>query len=64
MNVFREEADSGEGEESPWLLQGEKRDPRYDDVKLSAPGTSRVTFLWFVLNTISDASDILIVCIQ
>ncbi|KAM9683684.1 LOW QUALITY PROTEIN: antigen WC1.1-like [Dama dama] len=44
LNVFREEADPGEGEESTWLLQGEKRDPGYD-FKLSAPGTSRVTFL-------------------
>ena len=44
MNVFREEADSGEGEESPWLLQGEKGDPGYDDVELSALGASTVTF--------------------
>ncbi|XFG00739.1 hypothetical protein AB1E19_004363 [Capra hircus] len=44
LNVFREEADPGEGEESPWLLQGEKGDPGYDDVELSALGTSTVTF--------------------
>ena len=36
LKVFREEADPGEGEESPWLLQGEKRDPGYSDFKLSA----------------------------
>ncbi|KAB0386401.1 hypothetical protein FD755_001357 [Muntiacus reevesi] len=45
LNVFREEADPGEGEESTWLLQREKRDTGYDDFKLSAPGTSSVTFL-------------------
>ncbi|XDC54091.1 hypothetical protein R6Z07M_005273 [Ovis aries] len=44
LNIFREEADPGEGEESPWLLQGEKGDPGYDDVELSALGTSTVTF--------------------
>ncbi|KAM7243866.1 hypothetical protein CapIbe_004474 [Capra ibex] len=44
LNVFREEADPGEGEESPWLLQGEKGYPGYDDVELSALGTSTVTF--------------------
>ncbi|XP_043296226.1 antigen WC1.1-like [Cervus canadensis] len=42
--IFGEEADPGEGEESPWLLQGNKGDPGYDDVELSAPGTSTVTF--------------------
>ncbi|XP_055445182.1 antigen WC1.1-like [Bubalus kerabau] len=42
--VFGEEADPGEGEESPWLLQGDKGDPGYDDIELSAPGTSTVTF--------------------
>ncbi|XP_040091438.1 antigen WC1.1-like, partial [Oryx dammah] len=30
--VFGEEADPGEGEESPWLLQGDKGDPGYDDI--------------------------------
>ena len=44
LNVFREEADPGEGEESPWLLQGDKGDPEYDDVELSVQGTSTVTF--------------------
>uniref|UniRef100_A0A4W2EHX2 SRCR domain-containing protein n=1 Tax=Bos indicus x Bos taurus TaxID=30522 RepID=A0A4W2EHX2_BOBOX len=44
LNVSREEANPGEGEESPWLLQGEKGDPGYDDVELSVPGTSSVTF--------------------
>ncbi|XFF78169.1 hypothetical protein AB1E18_004388 [Capra hircus] len=44
LNVFREEADPGEGEESPWLLQGEKGYLGYDDVELSALGTSTVTF--------------------
>ena len=44
--VFGEEADPGEGEESPWLLQGDKGDPGYDDIELSAPGTSTVTFPW------------------
>ncbi|XP_061274005.1 antigen WC1.1-like [Bos javanicus] len=42
--VFGEEADPGKGEESPWLLQGDKGDPGYDDIELSAPGTSTVTF--------------------
>uniref|UniRef100_A0A452EGB6 SRCR domain-containing protein n=1 Tax=Capra hircus TaxID=9925 RepID=A0A452EGB6_CAPHI len=45
LNISREEADPGEGEESPCLLQGEKGDPGYDDVELSVPGTSTVTFL-------------------
>ncbi|KAB0387624.1 hypothetical protein FD755_002580 [Muntiacus reevesi] len=44
LNVSREEANPGEGEESPWLLQGEKGDPGYDDVELSVPETSTVTF--------------------
>uniref|UniRef100_A0A8C6ECP6 SRCR domain-containing protein n=1 Tax=Moschus moschiferus TaxID=68415 RepID=A0A8C6ECP6_MOSMO len=44
LNVSREEANPGEGEESPWLLQGEKGNPEYDDVELSVPGTSIVTF--------------------
>ncbi|XP_045021218.1 antigen WC1.1 [Bubalus bubalis] len=44
LNICREEANPGEGEESPWLLQGEKGDPGYDDVELSVPGTSSVTF--------------------
>uniref|UniRef100_A0AC11B342 Uncharacterized protein n=1 Tax=Ovis aries TaxID=9940 RepID=A0AC11B342_SHEEP len=30
--IFGEEADPGEGEESPWLLQGDKGDPGYDDI--------------------------------
>ena len=42
--IFGEEADPGEGEESPWLLQGDKGDPEYDDVELSVQGTSTVTF--------------------
>ena len=42
--IFREEADPGEGEESPWLLQGNKGDPGYDDVELSVLGTSAVIF--------------------
>uniref|UniRef100_G3UBE7 Uncharacterized protein n=1 Tax=Loxodonta africana TaxID=9785 RepID=G3UBE7_LOXAF len=36
-------ADSGKGEDSPWLLKGEERDPGYDDVELSVPGTSIMT---------------------
>ena len=44
MFIFGEEADPGEGEESPWLLQGNKGDPGYDDVELSVPGTSTVSF--------------------
>ena len=32
LNISREEADPGEGEESPWLLQGDKGDPGYDDI--------------------------------
>ena len=44
MFIFGEEADPGEGEESPWLLQGNKGDPGYDDVELSVPGTSTVIF--------------------
>ncbi|KAI4576278.1 hypothetical protein MJT46_002113 [Ovis ammon polii x Ovis aries] len=44
LNVSREEANTGEGEESPWLLQGDKGDPEYDDVELSVQGTSTVTF--------------------
>nr|XP_025138505.1 antigen WC1.1-like [Bubalus bubalis] len=44
LNIFTEEADPGEGGESPWLLQGEKGDPGYDDVELSALGASTVTF--------------------
>ncbi|XP_054446813.1 antigen WC1.1-like [Pteronotus mesoamericanus] len=31
-------------EDSPWLLQGEKGDFDYDDVELSASGTSAVAF--------------------
>ena len=42
----REAAYPGEGEESLWLLQGKKGDAGYDDVELSALGTSPVTFLW------------------
>ncbi|KAM7224746.1 hypothetical protein CapIbe_024168, partial [Capra ibex] len=30
--IFGEEADPAEGEESPWLLQGDKGDPGYDDI--------------------------------
>ena len=37
-------ADPGEGEESLWLLQGKREDAGYDDVELSALGTSPVTF--------------------
>ncbi|XP_068827622.1 scavenger receptor cysteine-rich type 1 protein M130 [Capricornis sumatraensis] len=44
LNFSREVADPGEGEESPWLLQGKKGDPGYDDVELSALGTPPVTF--------------------
>ena len=44
LNVSREEVNPGEGEESPWLLQGDKGDPEYDDVELSVQGTSTVTF--------------------
>uniref|UniRef100_A0A452EQA3 Soluble scavenger receptor cysteine-rich domain-containing protein SSC5D n=1 Tax=Capra hircus TaxID=9925 RepID=A0A452EQA3_CAPHI len=44
LNFSREAADPGEGEESPWLLQGKKGDAGYDDVELSALGTSPVTF--------------------
>ncbi|KAM7243868.1 hypothetical protein CapIbe_004476 [Capra ibex] len=40
----REAAYPGEGEESLWLLQGKKGDAGYDDVELSALGTSPVTF--------------------
>ena len=46
LNFSREVADLGEGEESPWLLQGKKGDPGYDDVELSALGTPLVTFPW------------------
>ncbi|KAB0387623.1 hypothetical protein FD755_002579, partial [Muntiacus reevesi] len=42
--IFGEEADPGEGEDSPWLLQGNRGDPGYDDVELGAPGRSTVTF--------------------
>ncbi|KAM9683685.1 uncharacterized protein ACBT57_000731 [Dama dama] len=45
LNVSRGEADPGEGEESPWLLQGETGDPGYDDAELSALGTSTVTLM-------------------
>uniref|UniRef100_A0A4W2FY77 Antigen WC1.1-like n=1 Tax=Bos indicus x Bos taurus TaxID=30522 RepID=A0A4W2FY77_BOBOX len=44
LNFSREAADPGEGEESFWLLQGKKGDAGYDDVELSALGTSPVTF--------------------
>ncbi|XDA75059.1 hypothetical protein R6Z07F_005285 [Ovis aries] len=44
LNFSREAADPGEGEESLWLLQGKKGDAGYDDVELSALGTSPVTF--------------------
>ncbi|XP_039730180.1 antigen WC1.1-like [Pteropus medius] len=37
-------ANPRKGEDSPWLLQGEKENPMYDDVELSAPGTSTVAF--------------------
>ena len=46
LNFSREAADPGEGEESFWLLQGKKEDAGYDDVELSALGTSPVTFSW------------------
>ena len=46
LNFSREVADPGEGEESPWLLQGKKGDPGYDDVELSALGTHPVTSPW------------------
>ncbi|XP_065797987.1 antigen WC1.1-like [Muntiacus reevesi] len=42
--IFGGEVDPGEGEDSPWLLQGNRGDPGYDDVELGAPGTSTVTF--------------------
>nr|AEK66129.1 WC1-nd2 [Bos taurus] len=44
LNFSREVADPGEGEESFWLLQGKKGDAGYDDVELSALGTSPMTF--------------------
>uniref|UniRef100_A0A4W2DZF8 SRCR domain-containing protein n=1 Tax=Bos indicus x Bos taurus TaxID=30522 RepID=A0A4W2DZF8_BOBOX len=44
LNFSREAANPGEGEESFWLLQGKKGDAGYDDVELSALGTSPVTF--------------------
>ncbi|XP_060979925.1 uncharacterized protein LOC133043052 [Dama dama] len=44
LNFSREVADPGEGGESPWLLQGQKEDPGYDDVEFSALGTSPVIF--------------------
>nr|AEI72620.1 WC1 [Bos taurus] len=44
LNFSREAADPGEGEESFWLLQGKKGDAGYDDVELSALGTSTMTF--------------------
>ncbi|DAA29308.1 TPA: WC1 isolate CH149 isoform 4 [Bos taurus] len=44
LNFSREAADPGQGEESFWLLQGKKGDAGYDDVELSALGTSPVTF--------------------
>ncbi|XP_061274000.1 antigen WC1.1 [Bos javanicus] len=44
LNFSREAADPGEEEESFWLLQGKKGDAGYDDVELSALGTSPVTF--------------------
>ncbi|XP_055425750.1 antigen WC1.1-like [Bubalus kerabau] len=44
LNFSREAADPGEGEESLWLLQGKREDAGYDDVELSALGTSPVTF--------------------
>ncbi|ELK10422.1 Antigen WC1.1 [Pteropus alecto] len=37
-------ANPRKGEDSPWLLQGERENPMYDDVELSAPGTSTVAF--------------------
>nr|ACI62142.1 WC1 [Bos taurus] len=44
LNFSREAADSGQGEDSLWLLQGKKEDAGYDDVELSALGTSPMTF--------------------
>ncbi|NP_788824.2 antigen WC1.1 precursor [Bos taurus] len=44
LNFSREAADPGEEEESFWLLQGKKGDAGYDDVELSALGTSPMTF--------------------
>ncbi|XP_040091321.1 antigen WC1.1-like, partial [Oryx dammah] len=44
LNFSREAADPGEGEESLWLLQGKRGDAGYDDVELSALGTTPVTF--------------------
>uniref|UniRef100_A0AC11E6Q0 Uncharacterized protein n=1 Tax=Ovis aries TaxID=9940 RepID=A0AC11E6Q0_SHEEP len=44
LNFSREAADPGEGEESLWLLQGKKGDAGYDDVELSALGTTPETF--------------------
>nr|XP_025140763.1 antigen WC1.1-like isoform X2 [Bubalus bubalis] len=44
LNFSREAADPGQGEESLWLFQGKKEDAGYDDVELSALGTSPVTF--------------------
>uniref|UniRef100_E9QB09 BoWC1.1 n=1 Tax=Bos taurus TaxID=9913 RepID=E9QB09_BOVIN len=44
LNFSREAADPGEGEESLWLFQGKNEDAGYDDVELSALGTSPVTF--------------------
>ena len=46
LNFSREAADPGEGEESLWLFQGKREDAGYDDVELSALGTSPVTFSW------------------
>ncbi|KAM7114510.1 antigen WC1.1-like [Molossus nigricans] len=36
-------------EDSPWLLQGQKEDPGYDDIELSVPGTAAVAFHGVVL---------------
>nr|NP_001268828.1 BoWC1.1 precursor [Bos taurus]ACI62172.1 WC1 [Bos taurus] len=44
LNFSREAADPGQGEDSLWLLQGKKEDAGYDDVELSALGTSPMTF--------------------
>nr|ACI62138.1 WC1 [Bos taurus] len=44
LNFSREAADPGEGEESLWLFQGKNEDAGYDDVELSALGTSPMTF--------------------
>uniref|UniRef100_A0A4W2HX84 Antigen WC1.1-like n=1 Tax=Bos indicus x Bos taurus TaxID=30522 RepID=A0A4W2HX84_BOBOX len=49
LNFSREAADPGEGEESLWLFQGKNEDAGYDDVELSALGTSPVTFCDAVL---------------